>query len=1756
MPYDYRDVLDQYDMLKDAGVVTESLPKWSRRKNLETGTDAYSAGEDDNFVKRASVAIDRFLESTGLPTLTEPIGRYAGRGLEALGLEGAEEESAELGRKLPRIAANLAPMALSVLGPAGVAAGLAGTAALSGGETYTETGSPAAGLISGGVAAAMPGIGNIARREVLKRVGAKEITGTVVSGVDKLLRTAGIGDEEVTRQLVGRLAAGAPKQMVKEYLPQNIGQRLAGYAGEQAAGSLLSGAGDVTAGYFGGPGYEFSPTTELLNMTVGQLPFAAWGAVRHGRAGFGGKAAQVQEAKLQKSVELSENAIEQHRLNEETTARTPFMDVPETPEQIAVREARVTKLVDLREKQRLAKADGTTVAEEERQKLSDEDNLLFREQGRRAGHILGVPIESIPKRPLADPASPLEDPVIKLNTAEQRLAAAKDNVDFQDSIVEVNEVRQRYGLAPIDDVEISLRQSRFGLGSDRDSVQSHIDETRRLATAKEEGKALGVEIELKRAELLHADPIVRAAAMDRLNEIDASSDTLNNTKVIADGAWTRHSAPIKSFQHEQAARITESVPETTSGDQQKFLDWASGGVNALREKHGMSLEDAGNFFVDPTVASWRGRLEMQVKDGLELSDYAQRHLMNQGVLETEAAQKAAVVTELAAKPDLIGNLLAVPAEGAEAKRARAELDTFLASDPEYATNIFAEQKVSNADELYDNLIKKGEVDEESLIYLDDKITDYIYAKAREHKQLADVLEGTDTTEFVSRPMEDPDVVLKPLQKITDAERKQAKLVGEALGMGGVAPRTFLGDVASGVHGETLAKAYGVANAFGNIWKTPTWLARFGPIWQEFSSKGYQLSPNIRKMSMEAFKAFGTDEQGRFSKKFTQAIRDKQVTGALGKWMGINQRRGQEGGVRVVDVNDPEVAKIFEGLPEEKHRLVRELMARQVISTKKMFELQLGKMLQTYSAEGVKLLNEKESGFKYDKNLKLSSAMLELTRMQEEQTKAYEVGKVPSQEELMKVQAMEQQLQMQFVDKPQLFTDLRTMMGEKLLEYNEQKGFFDANPAWATEQRYGKYTFTYQKGNKTIRDSADSRSEANEIAGGNQIKSWDLNPDHDNTPVKFERKIPLGMEDARWFDNHITWLNKNATYWSRALFRAESDAVLTDQETSGRPDLKRLALQHRDNMLGPDPKFGQWANRHTSMWYLGFNPASAMANATQLMIRGASEMSKLTGNPITSYKRIIGSYKEMYDMWMPGGKGLTEEKKKIVQRLERDGISTVTDDWIGKGDEDSGVELKRMLAGRGPLKDTASNLSRVYKDVGMYMFRKMERVNNIGAVFAAYDYYRSKGLDYENSYQQALQFNRSVNDVGGKANRPIDVMSGTGEVSKSLGLMATSLQTYNIGSIGQIVHYIKEGFLTPKDLKPAEKYHYKMALANLLGAQVAAAGILGMPFVGTLIGLIDQLFPAANVGKNIRAGVNSTFAKLIGDDEEDGGVLADMALLGVPSNFGWDMQSRLSMASPVAGVDEVNGFQPELLFGVPVNLAGKFIRGGIEAAQGKTSYVGNMMPPILKRQLDLFSSGGKVHDYNGKPILDQPTPGQKVGLFLGLQPTEASELSKANRAENRLKAQHIDEDHIFSQEQAQYLIEKADFGGIRKAVKAKMVEKQEAGIDYDWEAAMRKIASTAEEQYFVKDFRRDLSSKDKALAKHFKVPMGEPTEADRSRFKEWALTNLGVQYKPRDRVKYELMDQIERENPGVYNKTEKRRLAEKAMGKVKKVPELL
>ena len=132
------------------------------------------------------------------------------------------------------------------------------------------------------------------------------------------------------------------------------------------------------------------------------------------------------------------------------------------------------------------------------------------------------------------------------------------------------------------------------------------------------------------------------------------------------------------------------------------------------------------------------------------------------------------------------------------------------------------------------------------------------------------------------------------------------------------------------------------------------------------------------------------------------------------------------------------------------------------------------------------------------------------------------------------------------------------------------------------------------------------------------------------------------------------------------------------------------------------------------------------------------------------------------------------------------------------------------------------------------------------------------------------------------------------------------------------------------------------------------------------------------------------------DAENGNAISDVAMNGIPSMFGWDLQSRLSMGNMLPGVSEFNGFQPENLAGPAVNMGAQLFKGVSQALTGQPGEaLLTLMPPVAKKFANLAADGFKVRDYNGKPVLD-PTGGEIAGMALGFQPKRLSDWNKTQR----------------------------------------------------------------------------------------------------------------------------------------------------------------
>lgn len=1001
-------------------------------------------------------------------------------------------------------------------------------------------------------------------------------------------------------------------------------------------------------------------------------------------------------------------------------------------------------------------------------------------------------------------------------------------------------------------------------------------------------------------------------------------------------------------------------------------------------------------------------------------------------------------------------------------------------------------------------------------------------------------------------------------------------------------RTFLGDVRE--EGEKGL------SWFSRFLKPPSQMARENPETAEGISRGYELPANARKMASEGLKPMGLDLQATGTQKLTEeavkkvskVLGNRRVERAADQWIYWTQKKGAESGKTVLlPDSDPDVARALSHLTPQERSDVADVIAKRSVSQRIMNAQIVEKMEQIASVNGATLLG-RFTGLKVAQNILLAESVRKAVATDFSDP----IAATRAQQDLAVVQSK---------ISPEAFQSLLQYMQVEDAKIKAWDAHFKENPDWASGQRYGKYLVRFMRGKKLFVLGADSKAHARKLVEGGNIESIELNrkEDEDAPPLlgpegdklilrmreleqnqiemlrangvppdelealqrtsvvaQLEREISArhgipniippargltrGAEELPWLSNHFSWVQKASNYWSRQLFRAQSRAHLLEPEIATNSELQKWMRTHFDNILQLDPESVQKFKRFMTTWFMGYNPANVIVNASQPFITHVAELTAMTGKPIDSYQRVLAALREVAGHNLKGRDWATPEHVQLM----KDAVAALEVGY-GKFDDEQAAQesiatnYKRILAGNKPqtLGQRLGTLAGSYSNVGMWLFQHGEQVNSRAALLAGFDYYRERGLSYEDAKQKAFEFNRAVNFGGGRANRPVGAFSGRGPFPRGVAMLGTALQSYVLGTTFQLARYLKQGLFRPQGLTPGERHAALKAGVQLLATQFAAAGILGLPFVSGAIALLDKAFPELELNRKTR----EFFASFLSSDEENGSVLSDITMTGVPSTFGWDLQSRLSMGNTLPGVSEINGFQPEQLLGPGASLVSNFVQGGRKLLQGDSNGALNYVPPAVRKLAELIKEDGQVQDYRGRPIFE-PTAGEKIGIALGFNPKRLSDFNAADRITEQNRRVETRRAAQFHQSLAEEVL-KGNFGTVR----AQLLSKAESDKLYNPVDGVRAVAKAAEELQFPRDLRREgtkaTSSSRQQLLRMFRLDPSQPTETTRLQFRQAVQARLGLPAtSSREQSIAALMDQGRSQNP-TATRAELRRQAE-------------
>ena len=165
----------------------------------------------------------------------------------------------------------------------------------------------------------------------------------------------------------------------------------------------------------------------------------------------------------------------------------------------------------------------------------------------------------------------------------------------------------------------------------------------------------------------------------------------------------------------------------------------------------------------------------------------------------------------------------------------------------------------------------------------------------------------------------------------------------------------------------------------------------------------------------------------------------------------------------------------------------------------------------------------------------------------------------------------------------------------------------------------------------------------------------------------------------------------------------------------------------------------------------------------------------------------------------------------------------------------------------------------YGNLVLKFYNMFTRHNAIAGLLNGYRTYRSLGMSHEEAIAKTELFEAVVNKSGGRADRQASPFKGNSVV----GHLFYGLSGYTTGWMSQLINYYRHGYKSQDYAgfknNPQARKNAQRALQIQIIAQLAMAGIMGFPFVGALITLLE-----AATGEDIRGQLYEKLEEATGD----------------------------------------------------------------------------------------------------------------------------------------------------------------------------------------------------------------------------------------------------------------------------------------------------
>ena len=466
--------------------------------------------------------------------------------------------------------------------------------------------------------------------------------------------------------------------------------------------------------------------------------------------------------------------------------------------------------------------------------------------------------------------------------------------------------------------------------------------------------------------------------------------------------------------------------------------------------------------------------------------------------------------------------------------------------------------------------------------------------------------------------------------------------------------------------------------------------------------------------------------------------------------------------------------------------------------------------------------------------------------------------------------------------------------------------------------------------------------------------------------------PMGTRKFSGDLERFSALEQFMHYTPAAIHAVESRA--TEAEVNfwmQRPELENLQTEKDqfkalyEQSKTPDPEWARKLAKANAVWHIGWNLPGHIAETAQPFLSHLPELIARGDGAVKGLARIMRAEKEMLNVQRVRTKGIFSKEKIAKYTYKQSGqkdevFEGIPAAWLqANGTKGDNLEIARALETlsnriqRAPMSEILNsfdsknhtNLERlsrgeplakaidfIKKPFNMYVkgsmtfYSQFPMHNAVVAIVSSYRQAREQGFSPKDAIAKAELFDLSVNNSSGRLERPemFNKLGGAGH-------LVYQLSSYVRGRFADLATFYRHGWSDDQyGLTPTEKKNARKAFQTMILAQVGAAGLLGMPFVGAGIALMEEL-----LGEDIKGRMYEALDEVTNDPSlthalTHGFASAFAESLGIPA----DMHSRFAL-SGFLGTNAYDGMSAKSFMGPSVAMLDSLWKLGGTMAQGKS-----------------------------------------------------------------------------------------------------------------------------------------------------------------------------------------------------------------------------